>query len=98
MKYVETKTALRDKAKIKSMSPASRKRFEDLIKDILKQPREINTIGKPEKLKYTELEMWSRQTSKGNRIVYGIEPGSEYGFTDSEIIVFYQYLKHYSDK
>ena len=34
-----------------------------------------------------------------DRIVYGIEPGKNYNMPEEdEIVVFYQYLEHYSDK
>jgi len=43
--------------------------------------------------------MWSRELTKKDRIVYGIEPGTNYNMPEEpEIIVFYQYLGHYQDK
>jgi Txe/YoeB family toxin of Txe-Axe toxin-antitoxin module len=43
--------------------------------------------------------MWSRELTKKDRIVYGIEPGEEYDMPEEkEIIVFYQYPGHYRDK
>ena len=42
---------------------------------------------------------WSRELTKKDRIVYGIEHGSNYNMPEeNEIIVFYQYLGHYLDK
>jgi Txe/YoeB family toxin of Txe-Axe toxin-antitoxin module len=50
-------------------------------------------------MKYTEKEMWSRELTKKDRIVYGIELGSNYNMPEeNEIVVFYQYLGHYLDK
>lgn len=98
-KYRETKQALKDWGKLKSVSPAVKKKFKDLILDILNNPRNLDSIGNPEQLRYTEVEMWSRELTKKDRIVYGIEPGIDYNMPEeSEIIVFYQYIGHYSDK
>jgi toxin YoeB len=70
-----------------------------IVEDIIDAPRDKNAIGNPEELKYYEVEMWSRELSKKDRIVYGIEPGENYDMPEeSEIIVFYQYLGHYADK
>ena len=81
------------------MSNSVKNRIVFLIENILENPRALNAPGDPEELKYTDIEIWSRSLTKKDRIVYGIEPGSNYDFTDeSEIIVFYQYLGHYSDK
>jgi hypothetical protein len=45
------------------------------------------------------MEYFEKKTAKKDRIVYGIEPGSNYEMpNDDEIIVFYQYLGHYQDK
>ncbi len=99
MKYIETRTTLKDKQKIKSMSKAIKKRLEDLVISILDNPRDLNDIGEPEQLKHANVELWSRKLTKKDRIVYGIEKGSDYDIPDeNEIIVFYQYLGHYLDK
>ena len=43
--------------------------------------------------------MRSRELTKKDRIVYGIENGSYYNMPEEkEIVVFYQYLGHYQDK
>jgi len=43
--------------------------------------------------------MWSRELTQKDRIVYGIEAGKNYNMPEEdEIIVFYQYLEHYTDK
>ncbi len=99
MNYIETKAAIADRKKIKSKSKAIQSKLFNLVVDILSNPRELNTIGKPELLKHTNVELWSRRLNDGDRIVYGIEPGIDYNMPDeTEIIVFYQYLGHYSDK
>ena len=69
-----------------------------LINDILKNPRNKIAIGKPEELKYTDVEKWSRELTKKDRIVYSIESGINYKMPDEEIVVFHQYLGHYNDK
>ncbi len=99
MKYIETRTALKDKQKIKSMSGSSKKRLKNLVDSIIENPRDLEAIGSPELLKYSEVELWSRELTKKDRIVYAIEPGYLYDMNDEgEIIVFYQYLGHYTDK
>jgi toxin YoeB len=99
MNYIETKTALSDKKKIKSMTKSIQNKLLELVFDIINNPRNLESIGDPEKLKYTEIEMYSRTLNKKDRIVYGIEPGYNHNMPDDpEIIVFYQYLGHYTDK
>ena len=98
-KFLETKDALRDWVKIQSMSNSVKEKFKYLFVDILDNPRNLNTVGNPEQLKHTEEEMWSRELTKKDRIVYGIEQGSNHNMPEEiEIIVFYQYLGHYKDK
>ena len=98
-KQKETKGALNDWEKIKSMSKSVKDKFKYFIVDILENPRNKNTVGSPEQLKHTEKEMWSRELTKKDRIVYGIELGADYNMPEEpEIIVFYQYLGHYQDK
>jgi len=98
-KYKETKRAIKDWNNIKSMPKAIKDKFKYFIIDILDNPRDRNAVGEPEKLRYCEKELWSRELTKKDRIVYGIENGTNYGMPEeSEIIVFYQYLGHYSDK
>jgi Txe/YoeB family toxin of Txe-Axe toxin-antitoxin module len=98
-KHQETKNALKDWEKIKSMSKPVKDKFKYFLVDILDHPRNLNTVGNPEQLKHSEKEIWSRELTKKDRIVYGIEPGAKYNMPDeTEIIVFYQYLGHYRDK
>jgi len=100
MEYVETKEAIKQKNLIHKSFPKSvQSKLEYLVDDILNNPREKETIGNPEELKHTDIETWSRELSKKDRIVYGIEPGANYKMPEEpEIIVFYQYLGHYQDK
>ena len=49
----------------------SRKKIENLLKDILEHPR--TGIGKPEQLKHELSGMWSRRIDRKNRIVYEID-------------------------
>ena len=98
-KFVETKNALKDWEKIQSMSRSVKEKFKYFMVDILNNPRNMDTIGNPELLKHSKKEMWSRELTKKDRIVYGIEPGNHHGKPEeNEIVVFYQYLEHYSDK
>jgi len=99
-KYVEMREALKDKQMIlKSLPKAIQSKLLYIITDILEEPRSSDAIGNPERLKHTELEMWSRELTKKDRIVYGIELGNNYNMPEEdEVIVFYQYLGHYQDK
>jgi len=100
MRAYETKDARNDKALIlKSFPKSIQCKLEYFVFDILENPRNLNSVGNPEQLKHTKNEMWSRELTKKDRIVYGIEPGVDYNMPDEpEIIVFYQYLGHYRDK
>jgi len=100
MKYIELKEALKDKKLIfKSYPKAIQSKLKYFVIDILDNPRCLDTVGKPEELKHSQIELWSRHLTDKDRILYGIEPGSNYGMPEEpEIIVFYQYLGHYLDK
>ena len=99
MEYSEKKTAIKDRLLVRKSYPkATQSKLSNFVKDILEKPRDKEAIGNPEELKHTEKEMWSRELTKKDRIVYGIEPGAEYDMPEeAEIIVFYQYLGHYED-
>jgi toxin YoeB len=98
-KYKETKNALKDWEKLQSMPKSVKDKYKYLWVDILENPRNLDTVGNPEQLKHTKVEMWSRELTQKDRIVYGIEPGADYNMPeDPEIVVFYQYLGHYQDK
>jgi Txe/YoeB family toxin of Txe-Axe toxin-antitoxin module len=99
MRYVEMREALKDKKLISNYPKPIQSKLEYFVKDILDNPRNLNTVGSPEQLKYSGKEMWSRRLTGKDRIVYGIEPGADYSMPEEqEIIVFYQYLGHYLDK
>ena len=100
MRAYETKDARKDKILIlKSYPKGIQSKLLYLVNDILEEPRSMEATGNPELLKYTENEMWSRELTPKDRIVYGIEAGKDYGMPEEkEIIVFYQYLGHYRDK
>ncbi|GHU81062.1 hypothetical protein FACS1894145_7990 [Bacteroidia bacterium] len=100
MEYSEKKTAITDRLLIRKSYPkTTQSKLLYLVNDILENPRNKVAVGNPEELKYTEKEMWSRELTKKDRIVYGIEPGAEYNMPEQpEIVVFYQYLGHYTDK
>jgi len=58
MRYVETREALKDKKQIlKSYSKSTQSKLEFFVKDILDNPRNQNSIGNPELLKYSEKEI-----------------------------------------
>ena len=99
-KYIESKKSLDDKKLIlKSFPKNIQSKLLYLVNDILDNPRNKNAVGKPEQMKHFEKETWSRELTQKDRIVYGIEPGKNYDMPEEdEIVVFYQYLEHYSDK
>ena len=97
--YIELDKALDDRKSILKYYPNSvRAKLDRLIKDILIDPRNKIAVGRPEQLKYTEIETWSRELTKKDRIFYTIRAGSEYNMPDEEIVVFHYYLGHYDDK
>ena len=100
MKYIETKEAIKHRNLIFKSSPKlMQSKLKSLVEDVIKKPRNKETIGNPEELKHQNKEIWSRELTKKDRIVYGIEQGAEYDMPEeAEIIVFYQYLGHYDDK
>jgi len=99
MRARETKEARRDrKIILKSYPKGIQSKLQYLVNDILEDPRNLNATGNPELLKHATKEMWSRELTKKDRILYGIEQGSNYNMPEEkEIIVFYQYLGHYQD-
>jgi len=100
MKAIEMKIAKNNKkAILKSYPKLIQDKLSYFLREIIDNPRDKNAFGSPEQLKHSEIELWSRELTKKDRIVYGIESGANYGMPEEEeIIVFYQYLGHYSDK
>ena len=96
----ETPNAKKEKKLIlKSYPKVIQDKLRYFVYEIMDKPRDKNALGSPEQLKHSEKELWSRELTKKDRIVYGIEAGADYGMLEEvEIIVFYQYLGHYSDK
>jgi len=100
MESYETPGARKDKKLIlKSYPKLIQSKLAYFVCEIIDNPRDKKALGSPEQLKHSEKELWSRELTAKDRIVYGIEPGKDYDMPEeSEIIVFYQYLGHYSDK
>ena len=98
--YVENDDALFDKSVILKSYPKNiQSKLFRLVNDILTNPRNKVAVGKPEELKYTNTERWSRELTKKDRIVYSIEPGIQHNMPDvDEVVIFQQYLGHYEDK
>jgi Txe/YoeB family toxin of Txe-Axe toxin-antitoxin module len=96
----ENEDASTDKSVIlKSYPKGVQNKLLRLVNDILTNPRNMVTIGCPEELKHTDIEKWSRELTKKDRIVYSIEPGINHNMpNDNEIVIFHQYLGHYDDK
>jgi Txe/YoeB family toxin of Txe-Axe toxin-antitoxin module len=99
-RYIEIRKAIKDKELIfKSYPKNIQYKLVYFVSEIIDNPRDKNVLGSPEQLKHSGKELWSRELTKKDRIVYGIENGANYGMPDeNEIIVFYQYTGHYSDK
>ena len=78
------------------MPQSVKDKFKYLLIDILDNPRNLNTIGNPEQLKHSEIEIWSRELTKKDRIVYGIETGATYKYAgrtgDNSILPIFRTL------
>jgi len=98
--YFENDDALSDKSIIlKSYPKGIQNKLFRLVNDILSNPRNKFAIGKPEEMKHTDIEKWSRELTKKDRIVYSIEPGPQHNMPNvDEVVIFHQYLGHYDDK
>ncbi|GHV68089.1 Txe/YoeB family addiction module toxin [Bacteroidia bacterium] len=71
----------------KSSSPATKKRLERILQDILEHP--YTGFASPEELKYDFAGKWSRELSKKDRVIYNIE---------DDALQLYSLLGHYTDK
>lgn len=85
----ETKTAVRDRRKLKSAPKAIKQRLQDIINNLTLNPYK-DTEGL-EQLKYELSGKWSRELTKKDRIVYSVDE-------IERIVTIYQYLGHYKDK
>jgi toxin YoeB len=98
-KFKESKTAIKDWQRLKSMPKATKEKFKYLFVDILENPRNLDTVGNPEELKHRRYETYSRELNKKDRIVYEMRKGSEFDMPEEdEIVAFLQYLGHYEDR
>ena len=85
-----SKEALADLLKIKkSGKKTDVSKIEKIFLELEIHP--TTGIGRPEKLKYKEVNVWSRQINKKDRLIYEI--------IDHEVvIIIISALGHYSDK
>ncbi|MFA9190479.1 Txe/YoeB family addiction module toxin [Flavobacterium sp. FZUC8N2.13] len=85
-----SKEALADLSKIKkSGKKTDISKIDKIFLELENHP--TTGIGKPEKLKYKDVNVWSRQINKKDRLVYEI--------IDHEIVVIIiSALGHYNDK
>ncbi|MDR0873025.1 MAG: type II toxin-antitoxin system YoeB family toxin [Prevotellaceae bacterium] len=98
-KFKESKTAIKDWDNLKSMTKAVKAKFRFMFEEILENPRTLNAVGSPEQLKHQKYETYSRELDKKDRIVFEIRSGAEFDMPEEEeIVVFLQYLGHYTDK
>lgn len=85
----ETKTAVRDRRKLKSASKATKQRLQDIVNMLTLNPYE--GTGDLEQLKYDLSGRWSRELTKKDRVVFSVDE-------IERIVTIYQYLGHYTDK
>ncbi|GHT50053.1 Txe/YoeB family addiction module toxin [Bacteroidia bacterium] len=71
----------------KSGSPATKKRLERILTDILEHP--YTGFASPEELKYDLSGKWARELSKKDRVVYRV---------DGDDVNVFSLLGHYDDK
>lgn len=64
--------------------PKATQKINDLIKDIKRHP--FTGIGKPEPLRYSDLNAWSRRIDREHRLVYVIK---------DDVIIIQQARFHY---
>ena len=85
-----SKEALADLLKIKKSGKKNDvSKIEKIFLELEIHP--TTGIGRPEKLKYKEVNVWSRQINKKDRLIYEI--------IDHEVvIIIISALGHYSDK
>ena len=84
----ETSAARKDKEKLKSMSPAVKKRFENIVVSLSEDP--FKEVFGFEELKYNDApKLYSVELTKKDRVVYSVNDNT---------ITIYQYLGHYNDK
>ncbi len=69
-KVIILKKAEKDLTWFRKHNRANYVKCFDLVRDIMQDPR--RGLGKPERLKYFEREVWSRRVSHADRLVYVI--------------------------
>ncbi|GHS95300.1 toxin YoeB [Alphaproteobacteria bacterium] len=80
--------SIKQKAFLKKNDPKGSERLNNILKSLRDNPR--MGIGKPERLKYKEQEMWSRRLDKKNRVIYEIHE-------IENLIVVVSCMGHYED-
>jgi toxin YoeB len=87
-KFSFTRLAVKQRAFLKKNDPNTSDRLGRVLLSIVDTPRE--GLGKPERLRYKDEEIWSRHLDKKNRIVYEIND-------EKRIIVVISCLGHYDE-
>lgn len=88
-KVIITKTALKQLSDLERSGSPGWKRAIAILEELRVHPR--LGIGKPERLRYQQLEMWSRRLDKVNCLTYSIED-------DTVRVEVLSVLGHYDDK
>jgi toxin YoeB len=83
-----TQLTVKQRDFLKKSDPNASNRLGRVLLSILDTPRE--GLGKPERLRYKNEEIWSRRINKKNRIVYKINE-------EKHIIVVISCLGHYDE-
>lgn len=84
-----TAIALKHIAKLQKSGSPSFKKLVKIIEELKLHPK--TGIGRPEQLKYMELEVWSREIDRKNRITYSIDE-------EKVIVEVLTAIGHYDDK
>ena len=85
-----SKEALADLLKIKKCGNKSDiSRIDKIFLELESHP--TTGIGKPEKLKYKDINIWSRKINKKDRLVYEI-------IANDVVVIIISALGHYNDK
>jgi toxin YoeB len=83
-----TRLAVKQRAFLKKNDPNTSGRLGRVLLSILDTP--CDGLGKPERLRYKDEEIWSRRVDKKNRIVYEIN-------NEKHLIVIISCLGHYDE-
>lgn len=88
-KVIFSRTAIKQINDLERSEPKAYSKLKDIIEELKEHPR--SGVGKPEKLRYQKLDIWSRRLDRKNRITYSIDE-------QTVIVEVLSALGHYEDK